>query len=83
MRSGKKQITQDGAKLEPRWRQYGSSWAPDGHLEATWGAILVILKGLGVDFSENGQHVKMSITMVFWPHFGVLRGLVGGSWKLL
>ena len=33
------QITQDGAKLEPRWHQDGSSWALDGHLEATWGAI--------------------------------------------
>ena len=31
---------------KPRWRQDGPSWAPDRHLEATWGAILAILKGL-------------------------------------
>ena len=67
---------QDG----PRWRQDGPSWAPDRHLEASWGAILAILKGLGADFGKNGRHVKMSITMAFWPHFGVLGGLVGGSW---
>ena len=71
-----------GAKMEPRWRQDGPSWAPDRHLEATGGAILAILKGLGADFYENGRHVKMSITMAFWPHFGVLGGLVGGSWRL-
>ena len=69
-----------GAKMEPRWRQDGPSWAPDRHLEASWGAILAILKGLGADFGKNGRHVKMSITMAFWPHFGVLGGLVGGSW---
>ena len=74
------QKSQDGAKLEPRWRQDGPSWAPDRHLEATGGAILAILKGLGADFGKNGRHVKMSITMAFWPHFGVLGGLVGGSW---
>ena len=71
-----------GAKMEPRWRQDGPSWAPDRHLEATGGAILAILKGLGADFGKNGRHVKMSITMAFWPHFGVLGGLVGGSWGL-
>ena len=71
-----------GAKMEPRWRQDGPSWAPDRHLEATGGAILAILKGLGADFGKNGRHVKMSITMAFWPHFGVLGGLLGGSWKL-
>ena len=71
-----------GAKMEPRWRQDGPSWAPDRHLEASWGAILAILKGLGADFGKNGRHVKMSITMAFWPHFGVLGGLVGGSWGL-
>ena len=30
------------------------SWVPDGHLKATWGAILAILTGLGADFCENG-----------------------------
>ena len=76
---------QDGAKLAnlaPRWSQDGPSWAPDRHLEASWGAILAILKGLGADFGKNGRHVKMSITMAFWPHFGVLAGLAGGSWRL-
>ena len=71
-----------GAKMEPRWRQDGPSWAPDRHLEATGGAILAILKGLGADFGNNGRHVKMTITMAFWPHFGLLGGLVGGSWGL-
>ena len=41
-----------GAKMEPRWRQDGPSWAPDRHLEATGGAILAILKGLGADFGK-------------------------------
>ena len=77
-----RQVGQLGAKMEPRWRQDGPSWAPDRHLEATGGAILAILKGLGADFGKNGRHVKMSITMAFWPHFWVLGGLVGGSWRL-
>ena len=68
--------------MEPRWRQDGPSWVPDRHLEASWGAILAILKGLGAEFGKNGRHVKMSITMAFWPHFGVLGSLVGGSWRL-
>ena len=77
-----RQVGQLGAKMEPRWRQDGPSWAPDRHLEASWGAILAILKGLGADFGKNGRHVKMSITMAFWPHFGGLAGLAGGSWRL-
>ena len=40
---------QDGAKLEPRWRQDPPSWSQDGHLEAIWGAILSIFGGLGGD----------------------------------
>ena len=43
------QMGQDGAKLEPRWRQDASSWSQDGHLEAIRGAILSILGGLGSD----------------------------------
>ena len=41
------QMAQDGAKLEPRWRQDEPSWDLDGRLEATSRAILAILKGLG------------------------------------
>ena len=43
------QMAQDGAKLEPSWRQDGPSWGQDGHLEAIWGAILIILGGLRSD----------------------------------
>ena len=43
------QLGQDGAKLEPRWRQELPSWGQDGHLEAIGGAILIILGGLGSD----------------------------------
>ena len=43
------QMGQDGAKLEPRWRQDAPSWGQDGHLEAIWGAILSIFGGLGSD----------------------------------
>ena len=40
-------IGQDGADLEPRWRQELPSWGQDGHLEAIWGAFLNIFGGLG------------------------------------
>ena len=43
------QMGQDGANLEPRWRQEPPSWGQDGHLEAIWGAILIIFGGLGSD----------------------------------
>ena len=43
------QMGQDGPKLEPRWRQDPPSWGQDGHLEAIWGAILIIFGGLGSD----------------------------------
>ena len=43
------QMGQDGANLEPRWRQELPSWGQDGHLEAIWGAILSIFGGLGSD----------------------------------
>ena len=74
------QVAQDGAKLEPRWRQDAPSWNQDGHLEAIWGAILNIFGGLGSDLLKNVRSVKTDNTTTFWPHFGVLGGLVGGSW---
>ena len=43
---------QDGAKLEPRWRQDPPSWGQDGHLEAIWGAILIVL---GAIFRKNAE----------------------------
>ena len=43
-------VAQDGAKLEPRWRQDGPSWCLDGHLETIWGSFLTIFHGPGSDF---------------------------------
>ena len=43
------QMGQDGANLEPRWRQEPPSWGQDGHLEAIWGAFWSIFGGLGSD----------------------------------
>ena len=78
---------QDGANLEPRWRQEPPSWGQDGHLEAIWEAILNIFCDLGRDLLKNGRSVKSDNSMTFWPHFGVLGGLVGGSrgrfWAIL
>ena len=43
------QLGQDGANLEPRWRQELPNWGQDGHLEAIWGAVLSIFGSLGSD----------------------------------
>ena len=43
------QMGQDGANLEPRWRQELPSWGQDGHLEAIWEAFLSIFGGPGGD----------------------------------
>ena len=43
------QMGQDGANLEPRWRQEPPSWGQDGHLEAIWGVFFSIFGGLGSD----------------------------------
>ena len=43
------QMGQDGANLEPRWRQEPPSWGQDGHLKAIWRAFLSIFGGLGSD----------------------------------
>ena len=40
----------------------------------------MILWGLGADLYKNGRSVKTNNTTMFWLHFGVLGGLVGGSW---
>ena len=72
-----------GAKMGPRWRQDAPRWSLSGHLEADWGVILGILGGLGGDLCRNGRSIQMSTTMVFWLHFQVLGGLVGGSWGYL
>ena len=74
------QMAQDGAKLKPRWRQGAPSWDQDCHFEAIWAAILNILGGLGSDLLKNVRSVKTDNTTTFWPHFGVLGGLDGGSW---
>ena len=71
---------QDGAMLEPRWRQDPRSWGQDGFLEAIWGAIFTIFGGLRSDLLKNGRSVKTNNTTAYWLHFGVLGGLVGGSW---
>ena len=74
------QMGQDGANLEARWRQESPSWGQDGHLEAIWGAFWSIFGGLGSDLLKNGRSLKTNNTPAFWPHFGLLGGLVGGSW---
>ena len=43
------QMGQDGANLEPRWRQELPSWGQDGHLEPIWGAVFSTFGGLGSD----------------------------------
>ena len=81
------QMVQYGTKLEPRWRQDGPSWALDGLPEATWRAVLSILRGLGSDLCKNGRSVKTNNTTTFWLHFGILAGLFGDSsgrsWAIL
>ena len=66
-------MAQDGAKLEPRW----PSWALDGHLEATWGVILAILRALRGDLHKNGQNEQRYNVLATCLGLG---GLVGGSW---
>ena len=82
-----RQISPDGAKLGPRWRQDGPRRALDGRPEVTWRAILAILTGLGSDLCKNGRSVKSNNTTTFWLHFGILAGLFGGSsglsWTIL
>ena len=70
-------------KMGPNWSRDEPRWALDIHLEATWGSISTILQHLGDDLCKNGRHVKMSVTMAFWPQIGILGGLLGGSWELL
>ena len=74
------QMAQDGAKLGPRWRQDAPSWCQDGHLEGIWGAILSIFGSLGSDLLKNGESRKSNDSTTFLLYFGVLGGLVGGSW---
>ena len=83
-----RQISPDGAKLGPRWRQDGPRRALDGRPEVTWRAILAILTGLGSDLCKNGRSVKTNNNTTFWLHFvGILAGLFGGSsgrsWAIL
>ena len=67
---------QVGAKMAPRW----PSWALDGRLDATWGAIWSIFARLGSDLRKNGRSRKSNDSIAFWLYFGVLGGVVGGSW---
>ena len=91
---GRAKISPNWAKMAPSWSQDGAkipqvgakmailrpSWGQDGHLEAIWGAFLSIFGGLGSDLQKNCRSVKSNNTTAFWPHFGVLGGLDGGSW---
>ena len=43
-----------GAKMEPRWRQHGPTQSLGRHLEANWGAILLMFRSLGSDLCLNG-----------------------------
>ena len=74
------QIGQDGANLEPRWRQEPPSWGQDGHLEAIWGAFLNIFGGPWERSFEKGRKCKNE------QHYSVLAtcwGLGGFGWRLL
>ena len=42
-------MAQDGRQDGPSWIPNGPSWGQDGHLEAIWGAILIIFGGLRSD----------------------------------
>ena len=44
--------SQDGTKMDPSWCQDAPSWHLNGHLDATWGAILLILGILGAIFTK-------------------------------
>ena len=74
------QMDQDGAKIEPRWRQDPLSRGQDGHVEAIWAAILSIFGGLGSELYKNGRSRKSNDSTAFLLHFRVLERLVGGSW---
>ena len=70
---GKPRCAQDGPRWRQdraRWRQDGPRWGLAGHLEATWGIILVILGGLGGDLCKKGLSIKMNTTMVSWQGTG-------------
>ena len=74
------QTSEDDAKMEPRWRQDPPSWGQDGHFEAIWGGIFSIVGDLGSDLLKNGESRKSEDSTTFLLYFGVLGGLVGGSW---
>ena len=90
-------MAQDGAKLEPSWRQDGPSWGQHGHLEAIWGGILSILVVLGAIFKkmakvENRTRVqRFGYILGSWgvwlealgEDFGRSWPQVGLSWKIL
>ena len=66
--------------LAPRWGQDRAKMAQDGAWLAILRLILAILGGLGSDLQKNGRSVKTNNSPAFWLHFGVLGGVLGGSW---
>ena len=83
------QMGQDGANLEPRWRQEPPRWAQDGHLrsqndqlETILGGILPTFWDLGCEKPNSKKHAK---TLRFFAVFGVLEGALGihsgSSWR--
>ena len=70
------------ANLDPRWRPNGPSWAQDGHLDAIWRAMLLILAGLWGDLCRNRKSLKTDDSTTFLLHFWSLGGLVRDSREL-
>ena len=83
------QMGQDGANLEPRWRQESPSWGQDGHLEAILGSFLEHFRSLEKwQKCKNEQHY--SVLAAFWglgdlvgSSWGVFWAILGTSWALL
>ena len=68
------------AKLDPRWRQDGLSWASDNQLDELLGPSSGLFRHLGGDVCKKCGSVKTNNTTSFLVYFWDLGCLVGGSW---
>ena len=68
------------AKLDPRWRQDGLSYASDNQLDELLGPSSDLFRHLRGDVCKKCGSVKTNNTRSFFMYFWVLGGLVGGSW---
>ena len=73
---------QGGNNMDPNWCQDAPSWHLNGHLDAIWGAILLILGILGAIFTKIAKVKNRMTVQRFCYIFWVLEGLVGRSWTL-